>query len=252
MGLLVIEAREAVVARIPPMNCPTTAILALYLTCRLLHASDNMPPADPDLPQPLDAGFATLLVSQSPFTRSVNLEQTLQLTGVAYINGRPVATVLDKQTKERILLTEEANVQGWRLLAVEAGTDPTLTQVQVMIGPETLTMHYHGLQAADDGKGGVKAQVAGHGSRKDSGKQRPSDLLGKNGRELYAALSKDARDKFRDAIKARLEKSPELTREQTSEYAQKLYGKLKAADQGEAAGARPPKSAKPPKKKQGA
>lgn len=234
------------------MNCPTAATLALCLTCPLLYASDNMAPVDPDLPQPLDAGFVTSLVSQSPFTRSVNLEQTLQLTGVAYINGRPVATVLNKQTKERVLLTEEPNAQGWRLLAVEAGTDPTLTQVKVMIGPETLSMHYHGLQAADDGKGGVKAQVAGHGSRKDSDKLRPSDFLGKNGRALYASLSHDARDKFKDAIKARLEKSPELTREQTSEYAQKLYGKLKAADQGENSGARTPKSSKPPKKKQGA
>jgi hypothetical protein len=234
------------------MNCPTTAMLALCLTCRLLHASDNMPPADPDLPQPLDAGFASSLVSQSPFTRSVNLEQTLQLTGVAYINGRPVATVLNKQTKERVLLTEDPNAQGWRLLAVDPGTDPTNTQAQVMIGPEILTMHYHGLQPTDAGKGDDKSQIAGRGSRKDGDKQRPSDLLGKNGRELYTSLSKDARDKFRDAIKAKLEKSPELTREQTSEYAQKLYGKLKAADQGENAGTRPPKSAKPLKKKQGA
>lgn len=234
------------------MNCPTTAMLALCLTCRLLYASENMPPADPDLPQPLDAGFASSLVSQSPFTRSVNLEQTLQLTGVAYINGRPVATVLNKQTKERILLTEEANAQGWRLLAVEAGTDPTLTQVQVRIGPETLTMHYHGLQPTDAGKGEDKPQIAGRGSRKDGDKPRPSDLLGANGRELYASLSRDARDKFKDALKARLEKNPELTREQTSEYAQKLYGKLKAADQGETGTARPPKTSKPPKKKQGA
>ena len=234
------------------MNRSTAALLALSLTCLPLQAGDNLPPMDADLPQPLDAGFITSMVSQSPFTRSVNLEQTLQLTGVAYINGRPVATVLNKQTKERILLTEEANVQGWRLLAVEAGTDPTLTQVQVMIGPETLTMHYHGLQPADAGKGEDKPQIAGRGSRKDGDKTRPSDLLGANGRELYASLSRDARDKFKDALKARLEKNPELTREQTSEYAQKLFGKLKAADQGETGTARPPKTSKTPKKKQGA
>jgi len=234
------------------MNRTTAAILALCLTCLPLHAGDDMPPVDADLPQPLDAGFVISLVSQSPFTRSVNLEQTLQLTGVAYINGLPVATLLNKQTKESILLTEEANVQGWRLLAVEAGTDPSLTQVQVMIGPETLTMHYHGLQPADAGKGDGRAQIAGRGSKKEGEKPRPSDLLGENGRELYASLSRDARDKFKDALKAKLEKSPELTREQTSEYAQKLYGKLKAADQGETSAARPPKTSKPPKKKQGA
>lgn len=230
----------------------TAAILALRLTCLPLHAVDNLPPGDADLPQPLDVGSVTSMLSQPPFTRSVNLEQTLQLTGVAYINGRPVATVLNKQTKERILLTEEANVQGWRLLAVEAGADPTLTQVQVMIGAETLTMHYHGLQSADAGKGYGRTSIAGRGSKKEDDKPRPSDLLGENGRELYASLSRDARDKFKDALKAKLDKNPELTREQTSEYAQKLYGKLKAADQAEISGARPPKSAKPPKKKQGA
>lgn len=234
------------------MNCPTAATLALCLTCPLLYASDSMAPVDPDLPQPLDAGFVTSLVSQSPFTRSVNLEQTLQLTGVAYINGRPVATVLNKQTKERILLTEEPDARGWRLLGVDAGADPANTQVQVMIGPETLTMHYQGLQPADEGKAGGRAHLAGRSSHKEGDKLRPSDFLGKNGRELYASLSHDARDKFKDAIKARLEKSPALTREQTSEYAQKLYGKLKAADQGENSGTRTPKSSKPPKKKQGA
>jgi hypothetical protein len=46
-----------------------------------------------------------------------------------------------------------------------------------------------------------------------------------------------------------LEKHPELTPEQNSDYAQKVFAKLKAADPASAGGGKAPK---PPKKKQGA
>jgi len=224
---------------------PRLSALLLSVSCLL---ADDASVPDPDLPQPLDFGFAEDLLTHSPFTRSVNLETTLQLTGIAYVNGRPVATVLNKQTKERVLVFEEPNAQGWQILAASAGTDPSNSQIEMKVGPETITMHYHGqeMSSGGSGKSSSKTKLAGAGSDK----MRPSTLLGNAGREMYASLSSDARDKFKDLMKSRLEKHPELTAEQNADYAKKVFAKLKASDESSSS-AKPPKTGKPPKKKQG-
>ncbi len=207
---------------------------------------------DPDLPQQLDRSFADELLSHSPFSRSVNLEETLQLTGIAYVNGRPVATVLNKQTKERVLVFEEPNAQGWQILTANAGTDPSNSQIELKVGPETITMHYHGqeLSTEGDGKRSSKTRLAGTEKSKEGDKLRPSSLLGAQGREMYSSLSSSARDKFKDLLKARIEKHPEFTQEQNSDYAQKVFAKLKATDQpNSSTNTKQTKTGKPPKKK---
>lgn len=216
----------------------------------LFAGIDSM--VDPDLPQQLDRSFANELLSNSPFSRSVNLEETLQLTGIAYVNGRPVATVLNKQTKERVLVFEEPNAQGWQILAANAGTDPSNSQIELKVGPETITMHYHGQELSTewDGKSRSKTGLAGTGKSKEGDKLRPSSLLGDQGREMYSSLSSSARDKFKDLLKARMEKHPEFTQEQNSDYAQKVFAKLKATDQpNSSTNTKQTKTGKPPKKK---
>jgi hypothetical protein len=218
---------------------------ALLLSLSCLHAEDALM-ADPDLPQPLDFSFAENLVMNSPFTRTVNLAETFQLTGVAYVDGHPIATVLNTQTKQRIVVSEETNALGLRLVAADAGSDLHETQVELQIGDEIIAMHYQGQQLSPTGGvNGTKSRLAGS-SQKDSGKLRTSSLLGDQGRELYASLSHEGRDKFKELMKSRAEKHPELTPEQKMDYAQKIIAKLKAADQPDT------KNAKPQKKKQGA
>jgi hypothetical protein len=230
-----------------------SCLSAILFSASCLHADD---PAvvDPDLPQPMDRSFAENLVTHSPFTRSVNLEETLQLTGIAYVNGSPVATVLNKQTKERVLVFEEPNAQGWQLLAANAGTDPSNTQIEMRVGPETITMQYHGQEMSSDGGGKKhsKAMLAGNGKSKDGDKMKPSALLDDQARETYVSLSSDARGKFKDLMKSRLEKNPNLSPEENADYAQKVIAKLKATDQSNSgANSKAAKSGKPPKKKQG-
>jgi hypothetical protein len=202
--------------------------------------------ADPDLPQPIDFSFANDLLMHSPFTRAVNLEKSLQLTGIAYVDGRPVATVLNTETKQRFVVTEEPNAQGWQLMTASAGADMHQTQVEMKVGDEIIAMHYQGQQLSPGSAGNErsKARMADSG-KNDGDKVKPSTFLGEQGREMYASLSSEARDKFKDLLKSRLEKHPELTPEQNSEYARKVFAKIKASDQS-------PKLPKPPKKKTGA
>ena len=220
-------------------------ISAILCFSSCLQAAE-VPMADPDLPQPIDFSFADDLLLHSPFTRAVNLEKSLQLTGIAYVDERPVATVLNTETKPRFVMTEEPNVQGWQLMTASAGADMHQTQVELKVGDEIIAMHYQGQQLSPGSAGNErtsKTRLAG------SNKVKPSSFLGEQGRKMYASLSPEARDKFKDLMKSRMEKHPELTPEQNSDYAQKVFAKLKATDPASAGGGKVPK---PPKKKQGA
>lgn len=235
------------------MKAPVSfCIVSLLLVFSIRGFAEDTGMPDPDLPQPLDPAFADAVVVQSPFTRSVNLDESLQLTGVAYINGRPVATVLNRATKESFLVSEEPNAQGWRLTGLMAGADLTQTQVQLMVGPEVISMHYGGQQLSPgtDGKGNSMSRLAKGGSGKGE-KFRASNYLGDGGKEMYAALSSDGRSKFRDLVKAHLEKRPDLTPQQNEAFAKKVYAKIKETDRPSTAAAKTPKPPKAGKKKQG-
>ena len=70
-----------------------------------LHAADATSKAaisDPDLPTPFDATVANSLLENSPVTRSLNLSDALVLTGIAYIDGKPVATQVGALPKSRL------------------------------------------------------------------------------------------------------------------------------------------------------
>ena len=104
---------------------------AILLFSTSLYAEDQ-PVADDDLPAPFDAGVADQLLTHSPFNRIVNPEDTLQLTGIAYVEGKPVATFLNKETKERVTVSEDPNPQGWKITEATPGNDPQNTEVHVM------------------------------------------------------------------------------------------------------------------------
>lgn len=199
--------------------------------------ADDQAVADPDLPQPFDASETQELIAHSPFTRSVNLTDSLRLTGIAYVEGKPVATFLNTETKQSFTVSEEPNAQGWRLTEASPGTELRDTEVTLQVGSEEVVMHYGDAQLSPGAakKGLPTSHIAG--SKPDSrsrsdGEERvkPSSLLGQDGKALYASLSSDARSKFKDLIKARIEKQPDLTTEQRSAYAQKIFASLKASD----------------------
>ena len=98
--------------------------------------------ADPDLPQPFDGIAAQTLIARSPFTRAVNPAETLRLTGVAFIDGKPVVTLKDTSTNKTFVIGDAPNAMGWKLESAKGGPDVTHAEARIVMGSEVVTVKY--------------------------------------------------------------------------------------------------------------
>lgn len=202
------------------------------------NASDAATPAaavvDKDLPQPFDPKEAETLLAHSPFTRALNLSDSLVLTGIAYLEGKPVATVLDRATKESHVVSEVPNAQGWKLAEIHASTVLNRTEIKLMVGGETIAVRYSDdqLLPKNTRPGGGFRGPGGPGGPPGSDGQRfrTSSLLGDNGRDRYMALSDTARDKFREMVRVKREAQPNASTEELSAFAKKEFERIEAED----------------------
>jgi len=95
------------------------------------------------LPTVVEDGDFSALKGQSPFLRSVNLSDSLILTGLAMVDNEQVATLLNKETKETFVVSSKLNSQGWKM--VELKSDPDLEKVAAKVaieGGEVVTVRY--------------------------------------------------------------------------------------------------------------
>jgi hypothetical protein len=190
------------------------------------------PKADPDLPQPLDAQEVQSLVTNPPFTRALNLSDSLALTGIAYVEGKPVATILNRETKQSFVVSEEPNAQGWKLAETNASKNLQHAVVKIMAGAEIVTVRYGEDQLTPGAKKpGPPTQGPGGPGGPPPGfdpRFRTSSLLGDDGREKYYSLPDNARDKFRDSVRQYREQNPNASMEQLSSFARKEFEKVQA------------------------
>jgi len=191
------------------------------------HAGDASPAAaapapapDLDLPQPFDPSAAESLLANPPFTRQLDWSQSLQLTGVAYIQGKPVATIFDRTAKKNYVVSGEPNAQGWKLQDASAARQMNRTEVKILVGGEVVTVRYGDQQLAPEANSKNRL-------RRDSGPEtittpdgqtfvRSSHYMSDDQREKYYSLPREARDKWREIMRtnnARLLNAPTEERE---------------------------------------
>lgn len=149
-------------------------------------APEASEPATPiGIPRPLDESAFEALLTNPPFTRALNLSDSLVLTGVARIDDQPVVTVMDRNTRETFVVsTEQPNIQGWRMVDLVENADPAATQVQLSVNGETITIRYGAEQldpvasregrsrpgaARGDGGGRERGDRSGGGDRSRGG-----------------------------------------------------------------------------------
>ena len=159
---------------------------------------------DLDLPQPFDPASLATLTARSPFTRMVSISDNLVLTGIAYIDGKPVATLFNKETKESHIVSTEPNFQGWVLNEALPAPDISRSRALVTIGGEQVKVSYATVTAEDMKKDHKRDKSDGGGSsssgdRFKGSSRGPSD----EDRKRYESLSDKAKDKFRDMMRSK-------------------------------------------------
>ncbi|OYW76417.1 MAG: hypothetical protein B7Z37_08785 [Verrucomicrobia bacterium 12-59-8] len=99
-----------------------TLVVCLCLAAPLC-ADESVPqalPPDDDgaIPRVVNMEEFEALVTNSPFTRSLGVSDSLILTGVAHFEKDTFATLLDTKTFESHIVSKTPNFQGWQLVGV--------------------------------------------------------------------------------------------------------------------------------------
>lgn len=191
--------------------------------------AQEVTPADPDLPQPLDLSVAAPLIEKPPFTRALNLSESLLLTGVAYVDGKPVATVKDVTTNKSYLVSEEPNAQGWRLAGASPSTQLERAEVRLMIGTEIVPIRYSETQLTPQKKAGgympsrIPSREEFTGRDEKGEYVRASPYLSDADRDKFRNIPRETRDKFINYIHDRREWMFKASHEERATLVKKVF-----------------------------
>lgn len=205
----------------------------LFLAAALAAGAQE---ADPDLPQPFDPRSVAPVLENSPFSRMVNLSDNLVLTGIAYVDGKPVATVFNKETKQSSVVGSEPNFQGWTLQEALPAPDVKLSQARIRIGGEVVSVRYASVSAEElrgerRREGGDRGPSAsGDGDRFRGPSRGPSE----EDRRRYESLSEKGREKFRDMMRSKFsdEKFRNAPEEERRNIIRREFERIEKDDKG--------------------
>lgn len=108
--------------------------LAFTLAIMMLADLGQAEGMDSFLPEEVGDQHFQNLIENSPFTRTLNISDSLILTGVAHFEGKPVATVLDTATRQSFVISDTPNSDGWKMVSFTAGEDLDLMMAEIVIG----------------------------------------------------------------------------------------------------------------------
>ena len=211
------------------------AAFAAPLPC--VRAAEAADAPDPDLPQAFDPSALTSL-TKSPFNRVVSFEDTFMLTGTAFMEGKPMATLVNKQTKQRFLVCDEPNREGWRLAEASNTADVHEAAVKLFYGDEEVYLHYTDVLKMPEKKSSSsrrrevtpvdihRLSESDYIRKDENGKTyiRGSIYLPTSDREhYYNDMSSAARDRFRDLVKNNSDNMMRYTPDQRAAYSKKAF-----------------------------
>ncbi len=190
------------------------------------------------LPKPFDATRLTTLIENPPFTRSVNPSDSLVLSGMAFIEGKPVATLFNTETKESITVSEIPNAKGWTLSEAPVLTDFTRAQAKVSIGGEVVSIRYNKdaltpdklkkERSSGDSRGGPPP-----GSPPPSGGyERSGPRPSQEDIDRYRSLSEQGQAKLREEFTRNRERLMNATPEERSAFMRSTFERVAREDQG--------------------
>ena len=131
------------------MNLVRSVLLLSLYGVVAMHGADTTqeapPPGDdPALPQSVKESSFDAIITNSPFTRSLGVSDSLILTGIAHIENDVFATLLDTETMQSQVVSKTANLQGWQLVGVSGNPAESRTwaaKIQVA-GGQVISVRY--------------------------------------------------------------------------------------------------------------
>lgn len=217
------------------------AIIACALPLGVACAADAPAGGDTDLPKPFDATVVTSLIQNSPFIRSVSLSDSLILTGLAYIDGKPVATIMNTETNESWSVSEEPNPKGWKLVEATATTDINRAQAKIAIGGEVVVIRYNKDEMTSDklkkhrskGSGGPPGPPPEGGPGGDRFRRPEGRGPSEEDRRRYEALSDTGKEKLRSFFRDNMERLRNAgTDEERRQFVRNAFEKIEKEDKG--------------------
>ncbi len=152
----------------------TLAILAIAGAFPAAGQEDADLDLSPEMPAPLAETRFQPLLTNSPFLRSLNLSDSLILTGIARIGDEIHVSLFERDTNRTHLVSNAANSLGWRLVAVNG--DPTdlekVTAQIAMAGGEVFAVRFDERQLKP-GEGRPGAGSGGSSSGSPGGNRPP-------------------------------------------------------------------------------
>ena len=188
----------------------------------VLHASD------PDLPKPLDATVAQGLITNPPFTRALNLSDSLQLTGVASVGGKPVATIKDRSTGKSYVVTDVPNERGWKLAEVTPATEIKRSEVRIYVGSELVSIRYKDAMPAPVKPGSympskipTKEEYTGKDEKGEYVRGMP--YLTDDDRNRFREVPREIREKFLNVVHDHRDMLFKASHEERAAFVKKVY-----------------------------
>jgi hypothetical protein len=210
-----------------------TILMAASLTWPVL-AVEN----DADLPQAFDPNTLGTLLTASPFNRAINPSDTLVLTGLAYVNGKPIAHLLDTETKKTHVLTDKPNSTGWTLVDALPARNFTQAQVKVQIGGETVTIRSNAAAVSESrksGSGGAPPPPSGDRGRGpsegDRGFSRSNRGPSREDIDKFSSLSPESQEKMKSFFRDNRDKFMNMSEDDRRNFIKSNFEKVYNEDQ---------------------
>ena len=122
---------------------PVILFLVTQLSFPPLSPAAGEPTSETPLPLPVDERHFSALREHSPFTRSLNLSGALVLTGVAEMDGTPVATLIDTENGLSMAISEFPDDRGWKLVGFQRKDDLEVAVATIAVeGGEVIKVYY--------------------------------------------------------------------------------------------------------------
>lgn len=169
------------------------------------------------------------LQEQSPFTRALNLSDSLILTGVALVDDERVATLLNKETKETFVVSSQLNSQGWKMVELKEDADLEKVAAKVSVnGGEVVTVRYAEwqLKPGESKPGAGKSEGGDRESRDREGGRRRGGGPPPEFREKMEKLSEDQRYKVFRKMGELREKNPDMPREERGRIMMQMMDRM--------------------------